>query len=219
MADRSALRDNVKYRLGNRTDPTNARLDNWLNDGLLDLATQRIEIPELQTIGNNVTSQIGVFFYTRQSGMFALLYLEDTTNSDTLKRIPGGFNEFLTSKQGLANSTPRQFTEWGNSFAVLPAPDVATISWTPYYYARPTWAAGDAAVPDIPEEWHYGIELVSTIHAQYGIGDDDGAERTQREFEAWLNRRDTRVKRSTRFTRPQRGVQPSVIHRNSRTGV
>jgi hypothetical protein len=220
MATRSELRDRLQYRLGNRTDMGNTRLDAWLDDGLLDLATQRIEIRSLESVGTPVTSVVDTAGYVRNTAAFTLLYLEDTTNNRVLTRIPGGFNEYLLAKQSeTSRPEPTRFTEYGNRFYVQPAPSVATIIWQPYEYLRPTWASGEDGEPSIETEWHYAIGLVAAEHAFRDLGDDIRAAQVAQEFADWLGRRDTAVRRTRRHTRPQRGVQPAITRRNRVTGV
>jgi hypothetical protein len=179
-----------------------------------------MEIQELQGVGTTFTSQVGITGYARPATAFAVRYLEETTQGRILTRFPGGFEEFLRAKQGATNGEPSQFTEWGAQVLLLPPPDLATYSYTPYIYNLATWgsAAGDS--PSIRSVWDRGILLLAEMIAFQEMGDDERATAVQQEFEVWLSQRDTAVRQARRFTALTRGIQPaSATMRDSRTGV
>lgn len=222
MADRTALRAAIKRRLANRSDVTDADADRWLDDGLLDLATQRIHIRELESIGSAIPSQVGVAAYTIPAAAFAILYLVDTTNSRVLDRYPGTFESFLRAQQAespTTNDVPTHFIEFGAQFHVTLTPQVTTINWTPYVYTFPTFTSDASAVPGIPTFYHYGLELVAAQHGFRELGDEERAQIAEQEWIAWLQKRDSARRRTTRFNAPTRGIGPHPASINRRTGV
>jgi len=218
--NRNEARIRLAQRLGNRGDVTAALIDPWLNEALVELTTRRVEIQELQGTSNVITSQVGVTGYSRPADAFAVRYLEETTQDRLLDRFPGGFEDFLREKQNSTNAEPTRFGEWGNQILLLPPPDLATYSYTPYVYKLATWgsAAGDS--PTIGTAWHRGILLLAEMIAFQDMGDDERASKAQQEFEVWLGQRDTSMRQMRRFNVPTRGVQPAgATMRDPRTGV
>lgn len=219
MATRSVLRDSLSYALA-RTDATNARLDGWLNDALLDLCTQRIHVKALEGVGVTVAQNIGGYIYSKPAQAFSIDAIADLATGIKLTRIPGGFEEWLDARlANPPNDTASRFIERGNFFLVMPAP-AATGSWTVYTYDRPTWGADDGDVPNIEEEWHQGIVLLAKVHAYRDLKDVTAEAEAVQEFSAWLTPRDSVQRRTNRMSRPQRGVNPaSATRRNVKTGV
>lgn len=223
MSTRVQVRTAVRRRIGNRptTEFSDADLDKWLDDGLLDFATRRVHLRSLEALDTPVVASVGVSSYAIPSTVFSILYLEDTANSRVLRRFPGSFSDFLEASQNADNGIPSQFIEFGTNFYVGPeipqASDLPT--WQPYVYNRPTWAAPDASLPNIESEMHYGVELIATIHGFREIGDEERAAVTEQEFQAWLGQRDTPRRQTARFERPVRGVMPHPGYHDRRTGV
>ena len=221
MSTRSQLRTALTRRLGNRTEFSDADKDKWLDDGLLDLCTRRITLRSLERIGSPVSSQVGIANYPRPTDAFALHYLVDTGNSKVLDAFEGTFEAYLKAiqqEQPTASTIPTHFAEWGNNFYVFNTPQVATITWTPYYYARPSMGTGANDSPDIEVEWHYPIEIIASQHAFKAIGDEERANAASQEFDQWLLQRDTNRRNTARQKSPLRGVRP-LSTRSSRTGV
>lgn len=222
MADRTALRAAVKRRLANRSDITDADLDRWLDDGLIDMTTQRIHIRELEAIGVPIASQVGVAAYTIPATAFSILYLVDTTNSRVLDRYPGTFENFLRAQQAESPTTddvPTHFIEFGSQFHVTLTPQVTTINWTPYVYTYAVFTSETSAVPGIPAFYHYGLELVAAQHGFRELGDEERAQIAEQEWLSWLGKRDSARRQTTRFNAPTRGVGPHPASINRRTGV
>jgi hypothetical protein len=224
MSDRAALRSALLDRVASRTDATVAKLDKWLNDGLLDLGTRRIHIRELETVGTPVSSSVGTAAYSLDSGddSFYIRYIEDTTNLRVLDRWPGTFQSYLKAKQNEAptvDTVPTFFLEHGNQFFVFNTPQVATINWTPYIYVRSSMGVASNAVPNINEEWHYGIEILAAAHAFKDVGDEERAIAAEVEWNAWLAQRDTARRGSKRFNIPVRGIQPHGSWIRRRRGI
>lgn len=223
MSDRTELRAAVQLRMGNRTDATIALVDEWINDGLMDLATSRIHIRELERTGSTVTSDVGVAAYSAPTDAFTITHLNDGTNSRTLQEWTSSWEDLLEAYNAEAPTTadiPSFFFLRGNQFFVFNTPQVDTIVWTPYYYARPAIGANPNDTPDINVEWHYAIKLMAALHGFRDLGDEERAVSVQGEFDAWLARRDTSRRHATRFKTPHRGIRPnSRWLRPSKTGV
>jgi hypothetical protein len=223
MSTRLQVRTAVRRRIGNRpvSEFSDADLDKWLDDGLLDFATRRVHLRSLEALETPVVSAVGVSAYAIPITVFSVHYLEDTANTRILRRFPGGFSEYLESKQNASDGVPSQFVEYGSNFYV--GPDIPQASdaptWQPYVYNRPTWGPADGNSPDIEAEMHYGVELVATMHGFREIGDEERATEVENELNAWLNPRDTPRRQSARFERPQAGIRPSAGLRSRRTGV
>jgi hypothetical protein len=207
--------------LGNRADATDASLLNtWLDAGLSELTTRRIEIQELQGSTSPIISQIGVSNYARPAGIFSIRYLEETTGARVLTRFPGGFEEFLRAKQNATNGIPSQFGEWGGQFFLLPPPDLATYSYTPYVYNLATWGTSAGDTPSIGTMWDRGVLLLAEMIAFQDLGDEDRAMAAEQQFETWWSQRDTSMRQARRFSAPTRGIQPTnATRRDHRTGV
>lgn len=216
---RTQFRDRVRFRLV-RTDLTDDRVDEWLNAALLDLCTRRGQIRLLEGPASTpIPTQAGQANYTMPVEMFSIDYIEDTTSRRPLFRIAGGFFEWILAKQNSAQAAPTRFVERGGQFYLHPIPD-AIYSLTLYGYLYPTWAADEGAAPSIEKEWDYGLELVACEHGARALDMDERALQLAGEFEDWLAKRDTNVKRTTRFNVPQRGLSPATAsRRNYKTGV
>ena len=222
MADRTALRASLKRRLGNRSDITTADQDRWLDDGLVDLTTQRIHIRELEGSVAAIASQVGVSAYNIPATAFAIMYLVDTVNNRVLDRYPGTFENFLRAQQAespTSDDIPSHFIEFGSQFHVTLTPQVTTISWTPYVYKLATFTADTSAVPSIPAFYHYGLELIAAQHGFRELGDEERAQMAEQEWLSWLGKRDTARRHTTRFNAPTRGIGPHPASINRRTGV
>lgn len=217
---RAQIRAALQRRLP-RTELTTADYDRWIDNGLLDLCTRRVHIHALERVGTTILSVANQPDYARPLGSFSILYLEDTTNQRVLTRFPGGFEEYLRAKQNAptaqANDVPSHFAEWGESFYVFKLPPVSNINWVPYVYVRPTLAATDGASPDIPDEWHYAIELIAAEHGFRDLGDEERADKVAEEFARWLGMRDTTRRQTARFNVPRAGgVRPHPDYTRAR---
>lgn len=221
---RSIARTELNRRIGMRSPSefTNSDLDTWLNDALVDMTTRRIQLRSLERVGTAITSVIDQPSYAIPVGAFSMLYLEDTVNKKMLTRFVGTFEEYLKAKQNEAptvTTIPAQFVEYGPSFYIFETPKVNTISWTPYFYARPTWAASDVAVPDIEEEWHKPIVILAAKQAFKDIGDEERSTLANGEWNEWLAQRDTPTRMTNRFNVPTRPIRPHGAAHNRVTGV
>ncbi len=221
MSTRAQLRLALTRRLGGRTEFSDIDKDKWLDDGLLDLCTRRVTLRSLERIGTPITSIATVASYLRPADAFAMHYLVDTVNTKVIDRFEGTFEAYLKAVQTempTVDTVPTHFAEWGDKFFMFNTPQVATISWTPYYYARPEMLAAAESIPDIEVEWHYPIEIIAAAHAFKDIGDEERSASAIAEWTAWHNERDTNRRQSQRRNSPLRGVRP-LSGRSPRTGV
>lgn len=212
------MRADLLYRLGNRTELTTTQLDQWLNDGLLDLCTKRVHLRSLESTSDPYSTSANEISRALPATAFSIIEVEDQTNKFVLSRFPGGWREYLWARQKAPAGKPVYFIEFGGSRFWYPQVD-ATYSMTDYFYARPTFGANPADSPNIETEWHYGIELVAAEHAFRDIGDLERAQGATQEFNTWLAGRDTPTRRSHRTTVPMHGIRPHPAYRNRRTGI
>lgn len=223
---RTEMRDVLKRRLGNRGDVTTTMLDLYLDEGLFDLATKRVALASLEATASTITSGVGVGVYSRPTvdgqPVFVILHLEDTVNKRLLTRFEGGFQEYLAAKvneQTDPNAVPSRFVEFGDKVYVLPTPQVATISWTPYVYKRPFLDTSGAAVPNIEREWHTAIIFFATAFGFRDLGDETRAMEAEALWDKWVAARDTQKRAQSRNTWPSSGAKPHGSWVNSRTGT
>lgn len=220
---RADLRTLLQRRLAFRTDLATSDFDSYLDQGLLDLATLRMQLRSLEGSSAPISSSAGTISYPIPTGtppVFAILHLEDTVNKSVLYRFPGGMHDFLIAKQASqSNGVPRFFVEFGANFYVGPQPPDGTSVWTPYIYNRPSMGTDPASVPNIESELHYGIALLGAEHAFRDVGDEDRANNVMQEFQAWIAGRDTPRRMTARHDRPAGGVRPNFSWRNLRTGT
>lgn len=221
MSTRLEMRTDVKKRLGNRTDVTDADIDKWLNDALLDLTTRRVHIDELEKSGG-ITTQVGVTAYSYPSNKtFAILYVYDPSEKRILNRWDGTYESYLRAHgahESNSDDIPTHHIQYGGMINLFPTPqDVRGI--VIYFYSLPTLGAGDSAEPDINPEWHYPVEILAAKHGHHVLGDDIRADKEEQRWNEWLQQRDSSRRLRTRFNVPTKGIGLSPAARNRRTGV
>lgn len=221
---RTQLRASLLRRLGNRSDLTNADLDVWIDAGLLDLGTRRFTFRELESAASQAVSALGSI-YPRPADAFAIQFLRDDTNKRLVRPWAGSFESFVQALQS-ATLNPGTadiatfFIERGANFLVTPPPTVGGFNWTVYYYAKPAMGADGSNSPNIDDYWHKGIELLAFKYAADDLGDDERADRAEREWNEWFGARDTPKRRSDRSQVPSAPIRPHGSWvRNTRTGV
>jgi len=227
MADRVTLRNSLKKMTGSRTDDfTDAEFDVFLADGLLDLGTRRLEIRQLQAVGTPIASVIGAASYSvslASPDTFTINYLVDTVNKKVIDYWDGTFEDFLRAQQNempTVETVPDKFIVYGTKLYVFQTPQVNTISWLPYIYKRARFVgSGDAAVPNVEEEWHDAIKILAKKRTFVELGDDERAANAENEFMAWVNLRDTPNRQQKRYKATTRGVRPHPSMVQSRLGV
>ena len=218
MATRTILRSDLLYRLGNRTEITTTQLDQWLNDGLLDLTTKRVHLRSLEATGDLYVTGVNEVSRALPATAFALMEVEDQTSKFVLSRFPGEWREYLWARQKVSPGHPVYFIEFAGSRYWYPQTDAA-YSMVDYFYARPTFGPNPGDSPNIEAEWHYAIELVAAEHAFRDLGDLERAQLATQEFGSWLAGRDTPTRRTRRTTIPPHGVRPHPAYRDRRTGI
>jgi len=216
--NRTTLRSDLLYRLGNRPELTTTQLDGWLDNGLLDLTTKRVHLRSLETLAAPFNTAANDVSAALPAGAFSLIEVEDLTSKFVLSRFPGEWREYLWARQNASPGHPVYYIEFGGSRYWYPKVD-GIYSIQDYYYARPTFGPNGADSPLIEVEWHYAIELVAAIHGFRDLGDVERAATAEQEFQAWLSQRDTPLRRTRRTAVTPHGIRPHPASRNSRTGV
>lgn len=230
MSTRLQIRNALQRRITTRSDLVNSDFDKWIDDGLLDLATRRVQLRSLEgaaIAGPSLTA--GVYSYaiptTTPATIFALMavwvYASSATAGVILKPWDGTFQTMLDSlanSQGQAGARPAYYMLHGTSFFVYPVPETTYSSLLLPYY-RPFLDTGDSSVPTIEPEWHYAIELLAAEHAWRDLGDEERAAAAEAEFGAWLAMRDTPLRAAKRYDPRNIMAKPHPSARNPRTGV
>ena len=111
------------------------------------------------------------------------------------------------------------FIEYGAQIWVGPAPPGEAIVWIPYYYSRATWAAGADETPNIEDEWHQAVVLLSRVHAAQETGDSARLVLANGHWDAWLAQRDTPRRKQRRSTVPSGGARPHPSMISRRWGI
>jgi hypothetical protein len=183
---RSALRTRLKYRLGNREDLGDARLDEWLNAGLLDLAG-RLFIRDLEVIDTTKTFTVSSNSVTFPTDMIAVTNIRNTTTDRPLNFLEK--SRFRQIK--VTDGTPRQWTVIGTTI-FLDRNAEATDALSLMGVQNPTWAAPDASPPPVDPGYEYGILLLAALQAFRDIGDttrailiEDSRTPNAGEFHVW----------------------------------
>lgn len=216
MSTRLQIRNALKLRIPRSTaaggDISDAQYDSWIDDGLLDLATRRMQLRSLEGAPTTVALSAGTYQYlipTSTPTIFAITDLAIPSVGVVLQYWNGTFNTMLQALIGVgaANAQPSQYIVRGAYFYVFPTPDTSYTAYL-YPYYRPSFSvAGDSGIPTIEEEWHYAIQLIAIAHAWRDLGDDERAQGAENDFMAWLNLRDTPVKANTRYASPKMRVK------------
>jgi len=183
---RSTLRTRLKLRLANRDDLTSAQLDTYLNAGLLELAT-RLEIPDLRTRVTTSVLTVGVNTLTYPTAMIAIAHIWNTTKGWEI-----GKTEWPRIRGiKLVSGDPRLWAAWGKTIyfnKLSSTADALDIIGQ----VRPTWAAADASLPGIDDEYEYGLLLLAAAQAHRDIGEAEKADRIddplRGEFAVWSAR-------------------------------
>ena len=160
------MRTRLRYRLSNRTDLTNAQLDQWLDAGLLDLAS-RIRIRQLETMDSTKTFTVGSNEVTFPTNMIAVLDIRNTTSD-----LPLDYMDWPRFRQlKITSGTPRQWTVYGVKM-LFDHLAIAADSLSLFGVSQPSWASGDSATPGIDDQLEYGIELLAAAHGFRDIGQE-----------------------------------------------
>lgn len=201
-ADRQTIRVRVKRRLSNRSDLTDAQLDEYLNAGILELST-RLVIPDLQVRDTSATLTATSNTVSYPSGMVSVDHIRNTTKDWELYRI-----DWTTIRaMKLVSGDPRQWAAYGRTIyldRLASTADALDI----FGQRRPSWGAANGAAHGLQDEYEYGIELLAAIHAHRDLGESTKAAITETgEFEPWVRR--NKFPRLTQGAAPlMSGIQP-----------
>lgn len=198
---RTSARAQVKYRLGERSDLTTARLDNWLTDGATELAA-RLFIGNLED--TDVTRQFtpGSSTVAFPTDFVAITHIFNTTKGYALRSmdwirlrdiniIPGEPRIWATRKNTIYLNKKAESAD---------ALDIAGQK-------RIVWGGNDPDTPGIDVEYEYGIILLATLHAARDLGNTKVAMEIENpqlggagEFRTWV--------RENNFPLIAQGLQP-----------
>jgi hypothetical protein len=162
---RSDARDSIKYRLGERTDLTDARLDNWLDEGLTELST-RIVIGNLETTNTTKAFTIGEATVSFPTTFVAITHIYNTTKG---RPLHGPIEYHRLRDIALVSGEPRQWAARANTIHLDRLADSAD-SLDIAGQVRPTWSSADSDTPGVDAEYEYGIKLLATLHAARDLG-------------------------------------------------
>lgn len=163
---RSTLRTRLKYRMSNRSDLTNAQLDDWLNGGLLDLCS-RIRVRQLEGIDTSKVFTIGSNTLTMPTTMIAVLDIRNTTLDQPLD-----YTEWTRyRKLKITSGTPRIWAVWGTTLH-FDKNATAADALSMFGILVPVWAAADGSLPPVDDQLEYGIELLAAAHGFRDIGEE-----------------------------------------------
>lgn len=230
MSTRLQIRNALKRRITLRTDLTDPDYDKWIDDGLLDLATRRVELRSLQGssfAGPDITISQTSFTIptTAPATIFSLnaivVYETSATDGATLIPWDGTFQMIVDAQvrsQGVGLGRPAFYLVYGTSVMLWPIAD-KTYHTLLFPYYRPALASAESSLPSIELEWHYAIELIAAEHAWRDLGDEERAAAAESEFSAWLAMRDTPVRQQKRHDPRNMKAKPHPLMRNPRTGV
>lgn len=155
---RSTMRTRLLYKAANRSDLTNAQLDEWLNAGLMDLCS-RIRVRQMETRDISKTFTLASNTLTFPTNMIAILHIRNSSTDQPLERIAWPAYRLIRVVSG----TPRLWTVFGTT-VYFDKLATTTDSLDIFGYNQPSWAAGDAATPGIDDQLEYGIELLAAAH-------------------------------------------------------
>lgn len=162
---RSTLRTTLRYRLGNRDDLTNAKLDEWLDRGLRELST-RVFIRDLEVIDTTRSFTNGVNTVTFPANMVAVTDIRNTVTD-----LPIEFIEKSRWRQlKILAGTPRQWTVIGTTI-YLDKLATSTDNLSIMGIVSHSWGAADSATPPCDPQYEYGLLLMSALVAFRDLGD------------------------------------------------
>ena len=165
-SQRSVLRTKVRYRMSNRTDLTSAQLDQWLNDGLIDLCS-RVRVRQQEGTDTSKTFTVGSNTVAMPTTMVAVLDIRNTTLDQPLDYIEWTVHRKLKITSG----TPRIWTVWGTTMYFDKNATTAN-ALSMFGILVPVWGAGDTATPPIDDQLEYGVELLAAAHGFRDIGEE-----------------------------------------------
>jgi hypothetical protein len=165
MATRDAIRDNVKSWLRNRSDVSNATIEEEIYRTCLSLS-MGFDFPALQYT-QSISTVIGTGTYALDSAMQAVRLVRDEYNDQIIPQRTIEDYEAITDKT--EQGTPDGWTRWGNNLLFYPVPDFADTITVRGVRLHPTFADGSTE-PSFPEDWHLIVELLTASRLAFRLG-------------------------------------------------
>jgi len=185
---RTSARAQVKYRLGERTDLANSRLDTWLDGAAVELAA-RLSIGNLEDIDTSKVFAVGVATLAFPTDFVAVTHIYNTTKAYGLRNT-----EWIRLRDlSIVSGEPRIWAARKNTLYFnkkADAADALDIAGQ----KRIAWAAGDSATPGLDVEYEYGIVLLAVLRGARDLGNTKVAMEIENpqigsgEFQTWVSR-------------------------------
>lgn len=166
---RSSLRSSLQYRLGNRTDIGDTRLDEFLDRGLTLLST-KVMIRDLETLDTSLTMTVSDNSLAFPTNMVAIIDMRNTTKDRPIEFIEK--SRFRQIK--IVSGEPRQWTVIGTNIYFDRTPESAD-ALSILGVSTHSWGAADGATPPIDPEYEYGLLLCSALIGFRDLGDSQRA--------------------------------------------
>lgn len=165
----SQMRDELKLRLGNRTD-IQSRMGYWLNQAMLTLAKTELEFPFLETQSTLLILNEGQASYDLEAigltDVLGIRSLRNTTDSIKMRRIP--FKDFRAISTQ-ASGSPSIWTRRGNTLFVDCLPDERKETLMDYRRLP------QPDTVDFDSEWHNTIIDIASIYGWRSLQKYDNA--------------------------------------------
>lgn len=166
---RTSLRSSLQFRLGNRTDLGNAKLDDWLDRGLTYLST-RVFIRDLEGIDTSKQFTVANNSLSFPTNMIAITDIRNTTTN-----LPLEFIEKSRFRQlRIGDGAPRLWTVIGTTIYFDKNP-TANDSLSILGVSTHTWAAADGATPPCDPQHEFGLLLCAALIGLRDLGDSQRA--------------------------------------------
>lgn len=161
-----SMRTELIQSLGNRTDIPSSRIDFWINQGYLDLASSlKIETLFGSFMLNTVAGQ-PLYRLPTAVASTRMVSVIDETSYPTYKgrRLDkSDLSEYRNARD--LTEAPRGYFRDGNLLVIYPTPDKA-YALAVDFKIRPTKLTADNHSPVLPEEWHEAI-ILSALEKGY----------------------------------------------------
>lgn len=158
----------LNARLGHRTDLTNTRLGQWIDQAQYIIATNVRALPMLEMTSPPLGLVIGQYQYTfnywpsQLTQFWALRSVHNDTDKILMQRAE--FSIWTQMPQPIQDGIPTQWCRYGNNFNLFQAPTKST-SITMYYRRIPTPGA-----LELGDEWFDHIVQLAQYFALTEIG-------------------------------------------------
>lgn len=165
------FRDRLSLSLGEHRPPGNERLDDWINDGILEVVSI-LELPQREDTQTFVTV-IDQIPYALAAGTTGVLAVRDTDNDRRLTKIsPENFFGLDPASKG----RPERYARIGDNLHLWPT---VNGTWTIEYLrtADPTLLSAGTDVTDFPASIDRAVQLLAKRNAFEDLGFEDKATR------------------------------------------